>query len=62
MTEKEVIDGLEYEIKLIQKRDRFAAKDISSELLCSALALIKQQKEIIDALVSSQEWSTFINH
>lgn len=50
MTEKEVIDGLEYEIKLIQKRDMFAAKDISVQLLRSTLDLIKEQQEIIKDL------------
>ena len=50
MTEKEVIDGLEYEIKLIQKRDRFSAKDISMQLLRSTLDLIKEQQETIKNL------------
>lgn len=50
MTEKEIIDGLEYEIKLIQKRDRFAAKDISVQLLRSTLDLIKEQQKIIKDL------------
>ena len=50
MTEKEVIDGLEYEIKLIQKRDRFSAKDISVQLLRSTLDLIKEQQETIKNL------------
>ena len=50
MNEKEIIFGLEYEIKLLEEEDRFAAKDISVQLLRSTLDLIKGQQEIIKDL------------
>lgn len=50
MEEKEIIYGLEYEIKLLEEEDRFAAKDISVQLLRSTLDLIKEQQEIINDL------------
>ena len=50
MEEKEIIYGLEYEIKLLEKEDRFAAKDISVQLLRSTLDLIKEQQETINDL------------
>lgn len=50
MDEKEIISGLEYEIKLIEKNDMFSAKDISVQLLRSTLDLIKEQQEIIKDL------------
>ena len=50
MDEKEIIFGLEYEIKLLEEEDRFAAKDISVQLLRSTLDLIKGQQEIIKDL------------
>ena len=50
MEEKEIIAGLEYEIKLLEEEDRFAAKDISVQLLRSTLDLIKEQQEIIKDL------------
>ena len=50
MEEKEIIAGLEYEIKLLEEEDRFAAKDISVQLLRSTLDLIKEQQKIIKDL------------
>ena len=50
MNEKEIISGLEYEIKLLEEKDRFAAKDISVQLLRSTLDLIKEQQKIIKDL------------
>ena len=50
MDEKEIIFGLEYEIKLLEEEYRFAAKDISVQLLRSTLDLIKRQQEIIKDL------------
>lgn len=50
MEEKEIISGLEYEIKLLEEKDRFAAKDISVQLLRSTLDLIKEQQGIIKDL------------
>ena len=50
MDEKEIISGLEYEIKLIEKNDMFSAKDISVQLLRSTLDLIKEQQETIKNL------------
>ena len=50
MEEKEIIYGLEYEIKLLEEEDRFAAKDISVQLLRSTLDLIKEQQKTINDL------------
>ena len=50
MDEKEIIFGLEYEIKLLEEEDRFAAKDITVQLLRSTLDLTKEQQEIIKDL------------
>ena len=50
MNEKEIIFGLEYEIKLLEEEDRFAAKDISVQLLRSTIDLIKEQQKLIKDL------------